>query len=632
MIERLQNRRGLLICILLAIVTFAVYLPVINYQFVNYDDDVYVVENPHVRSGLSWENIKWGFTAVHNTYWQPLTWFSYMLDCTVFGLNAGASHLINVGFHIANTILLFFVLTRMTKGVWQSAFIAGLFALHPLHVESVAWIAERRDVLSTLFWLLTMLFYVRYTERSSMGRYLVTVVAFTLGLLSKPMLVTLPFVLLLLDYWPLGRFGESRSRFLRLFLEKVPFIILSSFASIVTFSTSQEVGAVVLIPLKERIVNAICSYLIYIEKMFWPVNLAVFYPHPAGYLPDSRAVIPAIAIILITVFVIYYGRRYKYLWMGWLWYLGTLVPVIGIVQVSSQAMADRYTYVSFMGLFIIISFGVADLLRNFSYKKFIFTAAGLVLLVGCVLVTSAQLKYWKNSYVLFERALQVVENSYGAGNHEKGGVTRYLSESLINVPNSPIIYNNFGNALWQMGRLDEAIKYYRFALELDPGFSISRYNLEQSLADKGQYEEAIKQYKTYLGSDVNADVLGDKPNAVAELSNLGYALAQSGKVDEAVKYYRLALELDSNDILTHGRYALALSSLGRIDEAIEQCRIVLKAMPNDAEMHNNLGILLGAKGDLEQAAECYRRALQINPNFQTARDNLDALAKQKKGP
>jgi tetratricopeptide (TPR) repeat protein len=624
MIEQLQKHRRLWICILLAIVTFAVYLPVVNYQFINYDDNVYVVENQHVRSGLSWENIKWGFTAVHNTYWQPLIWLSYMLDCTVFGLNGGASHLINVGFHIANTILLFLVLTRMTKGVWQSAFIAGLFALHPLHVESVTWIAERRDVLSTLFWLLTMLFYARYAERPSAGRYLLTIAMFVLGLLSKPMLVTLPFVLLLLDYWPLGRFGNAKCRLSRLLLEKVPFIILSAIASAVTFLTAQKIGAVVSIPFKERIVNAICSYLIYIEKMFWPVNLAVFYPHPAGYLPDSRAVVPAIAIILITVFVIYYGRRYKYLWMGWLWYLGTLVPAIGIVQVSSQGSADRYTYVSYMGLFIIVAFGAADLLRNVSYKKFIFTAAGLALLAGCALVTSAQLKYWKNSFTLFERALQVEESSYGTGNRAAG----YLSESLINVPNSPIIYNNFGNALRQMGRLDEAIKYYRFALRLDPSFLLSSYNLGQSLTEKGEYEEAIEQYKIYLGRDVNAGVLREKPYAVAALSNLGYCLVQEGKADEAVKYYRLSLGMDSNDIITHGRYALALSSLGQIDEAIEQCRIVLKAVPNDAEMHNNLGVLLGAKGDMEQAAESYRKALQINPNFQKARDNLDALTKQ----
>lgn len=613
-----------MICILLAIVTFAVYLPVINCQFVNYDDDVYVVNNPHVLSGLSWDNIKWAFTAAHYTYWQPLTWLSYMLDCTLFGLNAGASHLINVGFHAANTVLLFIVLGRLTKSAWPSAFAAALFALHPLHVESVAWIAERRDVLSTLFWLLTMLFYARYAERPSAGRYLATAAAFILGILSKPMLVTLPFVLLLLDYWPLRRFGGAKYRIGRLLLEKVPFIILSAIVSAVTFVTSQKVGAVVLIPLKERIVNAVCSYLIYIEKMFWPVNLAVFYPHPTGYLPDSRVVVPAIALILITVFVIYYGRRYKYLLMGWLWYLGTLVPVIGIVQVSSQAMADRYTYVSFIGLFIIISFGLSDLLRKMPFKKFIFTAAGVALLLACALVTSAQLKYWKDSLSLFERALQVVKSSYGADS--------CLSESLINVPNSPIIYNNFGNALRQMGKLDEAIKYYRFALELDPYFSISRYNLGQSLVDKGKYEEAIKQYKIYLGCDVNADVPGDKANAVMALSNLGYALVQSGKADEAIKYYRLALEMDSNDILTHGRYALAFSSLGRIDEAIEQCRIVLKAIPNDAEMHNNLGILFQAKGGLEQAAESYRRALKIDPGFQKARDNLEALTKQKKGP
>jgi protein O-mannosyl-transferase len=627
MIERLYNHQRLMICVLLACVTFAVYLPVLNYDFANYDDDIYVINNTHVNSGLSWDNIKWAFTAAHYTYWQPLTWFSYMLDCSLFGLNAGKSHIINVAFHVVNAILLFYVFWRMTKWMWQSAFIAGLFALHPLHVESVAWIAERRDVLSTLFWLLTMLFYARYTERPSPGRYIATLILFALGLMAKPMLVTLPFALLLLDYWPLNRFLNSKVSVLNLFLEKIPLLILAAILSVVTAATSHKVGAVAAFPFKEQIANAICSYLIYIEKMFWPVRLAVIYPHPAGILPVSRAIMPATALILITAFIVYYGKRYKYLWMGWLWYLGTLVPVIGILQVGEQAWADRYTYVSYMGLFIIVSFGTADLLRNVSYKKFIFAAAGLISLAACTMVTSAQLKYWKNSYVLFERALQVEKSNYSTGSEKD-----YFSESLIKAPNSPAIYNNFGTALKRMGRLGDAIKYYKFAMKIDPDFSLSRYNLAQSLMSNGEYNEAIGEYKKYIGGDINMDKLREKPDAVVVLSNLGYCLAQNGKADEAVKYYRLALELEPNDILTHGRYMITLSSLGRMDEAIEQCRIVLKAMPEDAEIHNNLGILLSSKGLTEEAAESFRNALRINPNFQKARSNLEALTKQEKNP
>jgi tetratricopeptide (TPR) repeat protein len=639
MIEQVHSHRRFLICIVLALATFAVYLPVRNHEFVGYDDDVYVTENPNILSGLSWQSVKWAFTTAHGTNWHPLTSLSHQLDCQLFGLNSRAHHLVNVLFHVANTLLLFIVLSRMTKGFWQSVFVAGLFALHPLHVESVAWVAERKDMLSTMFWLLTMLAYAKYAERPSTGRYIVALVLFVLGLLSKPMLVTLPLVLLLLDYWPLNRFQNSKFSILTSIIEKVPFFALSAISSVITFLVQQKGGAMTLIPLKERVTNAICSYLAYLGKMFWPVNLAVLYPHPAGFLPVSRAVIYGIILILITALVVYYGRRYKYLVTGWLWYLGTLVPVIGIVQVGAQAMADRYTYVPLTGIFIIIAFGAADLLKNIRFKRFILTAFAVPVLFGCVLITSAQLKHWKNSYLLFEHALKVMERGRNALN------------SYTDIPNSPQIHNNFANALRQKGRADEAIEHYKIALELDRSFSIARRNLGLTLAEKGRYDEAIKQFSIYYGTDVNITgmreefgsilarqgkvedavgqyqkALAEKPDSVSVLSHLGYTLAQSGKPGEAVEYYSMALRIDPNDIMTHGRLALALSSLGRIDEAIEHCRIVLKSLPNDAEMHNNLGILLQTKGDFKQAAECYRKALQINPDFTEAQKRLDSIA------
>lgn len=646
MIRQIHNHLFGFLAICLAIVSFVVYLPVASHEFVNFDDNVYVTENPNVLSGLSWQSVKWAFTAVHATYWQPMTWLSYMLDCTLFGSNSGPHHLVNVGFHIINTVLLFFFLSRTTKGLWQSAFVAALFALHPLHVESVAWTAERRDVLSTMFWLLTMLTYARYARRPSAGRYLVTLVLFILGLLSKPMLVTLPFVLILLDYWPLGRFLNSKFSILISIIEKVPFILLSVIISLITFITSRKVGALIdiyTIPLKSRVVNAVCSYLAYIGKMFWPSRLAILYPHPAGFLPAAVIVIYAILLILITGLVIYYGRRCKYLIMGWLWYLGTLVPVIGIVQVGVQGMADRYTYVPLTGIFIIIAFGAADLLKNVPFKRIVLTASAATCLFGCTLVTSAQLKYWKNSFVLFEHALDVME-----GGHNTPG-------NYADVPGSPQIHNNFANELRRMGRTDEAIEHYKFALELDPDFSMARRNLALALAEKGRYDEAVEQLKIYYGSDVNTgqireelgtilakqgkaeDAVGQFQKALAEqqdsvkvLRNLAYALTQSGKTSEAVEYYRKALQLDPNDILTHGRLTLALASLGQIDEAIEHCRIVLKVSPDDAEMQNNLGMLLQKKGDFEQAAECYKKALQIDPNFAQARRNLDSITGSRK--
>ncbi len=659
MLEQIRNHRYLLVSILLAVATFAVYLPVWNHEFVQYDDDVYVTKNSNVQSGFSWQSIKWAFTSGYASNWHPLTWLSHMLDWQLFGKNAGAHHIVNVLFHVANTILLFVVLNRMTKGFWQSAFVAGLFALHPLHVESVAWVAERKDVLSTLFWLLTMLAYVRYAQRPSAGQYLVILVPFALGLMAKPMLVTLPFVLLLLDYWPLGRLGSPKYTIKRLLLEKLPLLFLSAVSSVVTYLVQQKTGAMTPLPFNERVYNAICSYLAYIGKMVWPVRLAVLYPHPVNTLPVARAVAYGVILILITLFIIYYNRRHKYLLVGWLWYLGTLVPVIGIVQVGAQAMADRYTYIPLIGLFIIIAFGAAELLRNIPLKKIILTTLALCILIGCAVVTRIQLQYWRSSYVLFDRALTVIENNAVMQNNYANILSdlgrpeeaaKHLAESLKYIPNSPAIHNNYGNALRETGKLDEAIDHYNFALELDPDFALAHYNLGVTLAMKGKYEDAIRHYKQYLGPDANiadiheglatmlaregkvADAVGQfqkalaaKPDSAEVLGNLGYAMAQSGDPEQAIKYYENALKIDPDHTITHGRLALALAAVGRIDEAIEQCRIVLKARPDDAEMFTNLGILLQSKGDLDGAANAYKKALKIDPDWQQARDRLDAL-------
>jgi hypothetical protein len=362
-----RQRLYLLLCAVLALAAIIVYWPAGKYDFINLDDYAYVAENQNIQSGLSWQSIRWAFTTGYVSNWHPLTWLSLMLDCQLFGVRSGPMHVVNVLFHIANTILLFVVMARMTKAVWQSVFIAGLFALHPLYVESVAWITERKDVLSTLFWLLTMLAYVRYVERPSAGRYIAVLILFASGLLAKPMLVTLPFVLLLLDYWPLGRFSSPGFSVKTALLEKVPPLILSIISSVVTFIAQQHGGAVIAsnrLPFDERVLNAVVSYLDYLGKMFWPAGLAVFYPYSAKAISVFSVVMSGAVLILITIFCIYHARRYKYILVGWLWYLGTLVPVIGIVQVGAQAMADRYTYVPLIGIFIIIAFGGAELFRK----------------------------------------------------------------------------------------------------------------------------------------------------------------------------------------------------------------------------------------------------------------------------
>jgi tetratricopeptide (TPR) repeat protein len=628
MIEQALKRRCLLLCILLAAVTFAVYWPVHSHEFVRYDDDTYVTHNPNVKSGLSWQGVKWAFTTGHAANWHPLTWLSHQLDYTLFAGNSAAHHLVNVLFHIANTLLLFIVLVRMTKRLWPGVFVAALFAMHPLHVESVAWVAERKDVLSTLFWLLTMLAYARYAERPSAGRYILTLVFFILGLLSKPMLITLPIVLLLLDYWPLDRFQNSKFSILNLLTEKFPFFLLSIVSSIVTFVVQQKGGAmstIYAVPLENRIFNAICSYPAYIYKMIWPDRLAVLYPYPLTPIPTSRAVIYAIILILITIFLIYYCRKYRYLLVGWLWYIITLVPVIGIVQVGAQAMADRYTYVPLTGLFIIVAFGAADFLKNTPLSKFILTPAALAVLFGYMLVTSAQIKYWKNGFSLFDHTLAVAEDNYVILNNYANTLSdlgkpaesiRYFVEAIKLLPNSSDVRNNYANALKRLGKLNEAVEQYKIALRLNPDSAMPHYNLAVTLADAGDVNQAVEQYEITLKL---------KPDFEEAYCNLGGLLFKKGQVPQAIEYFNKALLLSPNDVLVHGQLALALASLGRVDEAIEHCRVVLVARPADAEMYTNLGVLLEAKGQIDQAIESYKKALQIDPNFQNARQQLDIL-------
>jgi Flp pilus assembly protein TadD len=472
-----------------------------------------------------------------------------MLDCRLFGVSPGPLHLVNVLFHIANTLLLFIVFNRMTKALWQSAFIAALFALHPLHVESVAWIAERKDVLSTLFWLLTMLAYVRYVERSSAGRYILALVFFALGLLAKPMLVTLPFVLMLLDYWPLDRFSNSRFSIRNSIIEKLPFFFLSILSSVITFLVQQKGGAVFsadIVPFNVRLANAICSYFVYIEKMFWPVRLAVLYPYSNHGISLVKVLLSATILVLITVLVLYNYRRRKYLIVGWLWYLGTLVPVIGIVQAGVQAFADRYTYVPLTGLFIICAFASADLLKNVPLKKYILATSAAIILLACTVLTTVQLIYWKDSGLLFERALAVTENNvhilnnYGnalgaMGRHKEAA--KVLEQAVRGLPDSYEIRNNYGKALQNLGKLDEAIEQYQIALKIEPTADFARYNLSVALAAKGNFDAAIEQCRI---------VLAARPDDAEMHTHLGILLQNQGKLDQAIECYKKALQINPN--------------------------------------------------------------------------------------
>ena len=498
-------KSSILVCLVLVVATGLAYWQVLHHDFVNFDDHYYVTENDRVQAGLTPEGFIWAFTTTDASNWHPLTWLSHMLDCELYGLNPGGHHLTNLLFHLASTLLLFIVFTRMTAALWRSALVAILFALHPLHVESVAWVAERKDVLSTLFWILTMWAYLHYVRHGGFKRYLLVLVAFTLGLMAKPMLVTLPFVLLLLDYWPLGRyqFGQSgaashtamsasivprrsRSGALALVLEKTPLLALAAISSVVTYLVQQSGQAMQYmetLPLTVRIANALVSYVAYIGKTIWPANLAVFYPHPGYTLPMWQAAGAGLLLVFISIVTIRSMSRYPYLAVGWLWYLGTLVPVIGLVQVGEQAMADRYTYVPLIGLFIIAAWGLWDLEKKWHRQKIVFA---LILLLPLTVCTWRQLHYWRDSISLWEHALAVTKKN-------------------------ALAHNNLGGAFEEEGNAEKAIANFYEALRHDPEYLIARNNLGLALFREGKITEARYTGKAQ-GSGPSPDQgFADKP-------------------------------------------------------------------------------------------------------------------------
>ncbi len=531
------HKRTLLI-VFLVIVMFAVFWQSTNHEFLCYDDNIYVTDNLHVKTGLTYRNTLWAFTTMEASNWHPVTWLSHILDCQAYGLNPKGHHLTNVLFHIANTLLLWYLLFSATRNHWQSMFVAALFALHPLHVESVAWIAERKDVLSTFFMLATLILYTRYAKNSRPLLYLLTLLLYVFGLMSKPMLVTLPFVMLLWDFWPLGRLRletrlkgnitnrmpdeASTSAPLRLILEKLPFFAFSLLSSVVTFYAQAHGGSVAgmqAVPLTFRVVNALVSYTKYIGNMLWPSDLAVIYPLPPT-LTLVQAGISGLILIGVTLVVYRRARMNPFLLMGWLWYVGTLVPVIGLVQVGRQAMADRYTYIPLIGLFIMISWGVPALIHKWPYRRSVITAMALLALAGSTLCTWIQLSYWKNDVTLFGRAVQVVENNY-------------------------IAQMNLGAAFFKTGNIEAAIKHYYKALSLRPENDRLCYNLGLALGVQGNLNESI----TYLTKAVIIN-----PKFAEAHYNLGVALVTSGRLDEGIRHFSEALQADPG--LVEARKAL----------------------------------------------------------------------------
>jgi tetratricopeptide (TPR) repeat protein len=561
--DRNSNKNwSLLIFLTLILITFAVFYQVRSFEFVNSDDPVYVYQNPNVWAGITLEAIKWAFTTGYGGNWHPLTWLSHMLDWQLFGSNPAGHHLVNLIFHIANTLLLFVVLRQMTGAIWPSAFVAALFALHPLHVESVAWVSERKDVLSTFFWMLTMWAYVRFVHRPKIASYLPVVVFLALGLMAKPMLVTLPFVLLLLDYWPLGRLGKKGSLF-HLFIEKIPLFAMSLASCIVTFIVQEKGGTMhagekysFLI----RLANASISYLQYINKMIWPVRLAYFYPHPGQNVSILYAVISAIFLLAVTIFILRLAKDHRYLFTGWFWYLGTLVPVIGLVQVGDQALADRYSYVTLTGLFIIIAWGLPDLIARWRYKKNALILPALVIISAMSICTYFQLRHWRDSLSLFQHALDVTENNY-------------VAHFCIAGP------------LLVQKRADEAVYHCSEAVRIRPGYLKAQIGLANALFEAGRLDDAVAEYRKFL------QIKPDDPNV---LYALGIVLSQQGKTDEAIKYFAEAIRIKPDFAAAHDNIGRAMALQGRIDEAIAHFEWALKIKPDWVGPMNNIAWFLAA--------------------------------------
>jgi Flp pilus assembly protein TadD len=601
-----QSPQRLLIAVAIALLAIAVFWQVLGHPFVSFDDDEYVTANPVVLGGLSKSGLAWAFSTMHFTNWHPLTWLSHMVDVELFGLNPRGHHLTSLLLHALNSTLLFLLLSRMTGANWPSAFAAAAFAVHPLRVESVAWIAERKDVLGGFFWILTMGAYVRYTERTTLWRYLCVVLLFALGLMAKPMLVTLPFALLLLDYWPLSRFprwgaflgrfpdGSVQSGGPGLLAEKIPLFLLTVVSCVFTYTASSYGGALIdhgKLPFPVKATNALVSYAIYIGKTVWPSSLAVFYPHPDA-IPSEWTITGAAALAAIAVAVtIWHGKRLPYLAVGLLWFAGTLIPVIGLVQVGSQGMADRYTYIPSIGLFIAAAWGIRDLSAGWRIRKQVLACLFGVVIVALSAVTLRQLTYWSSNTSLFSHAIEVTSGNF-------------LAES------------NLGVALETQGKTEEAITHYRKAIAIRPTYVDARYNLAVALARLGRTDEAIASYRKTLEYD---------PRHAPAHNNLGFLLAGRGNLDAAIAEYKEAIRIQGTFLLAYNNLGAALGRQGKLDESIWHFSQAARINPQDVMTHLNLGVAWQMKGDLGTALYHFREAQRLRPGDPDIARQLEAI-------
>lgn len=588
---------------MLAVATLVLYLPVTHHPFVNYDDDRYVTENPHVRQGLTTATVKWALTSTEQANWHPLTWMSHAFDCSLYRLNAGGHHFTSVLLHVINVLLLFLFLAWSTGRFGPSFFVAALFALHPMEVESVAWVAERKNVLCTTFFLLALLTYRWFARKPDWKRYLAVATLFSAGLASKPMVITLPFVLLLLDYWPLRRNEPEdpdiqRVSWPKLILEKLPLLALSVGSALITMRAQRAGGAVRSITefsFGVRIANAIVAYAMYLWKMVWPLRLAPLYPHPGSSLAASQVALAALVLIVITVFAIRF-RSHRYLLVGWLWFLGTLVPVIGLVQVGEAAMADRYAYLPLIGVFLMIAFGVEDLAESSRFRRPLAFSGAMVLLALAVL-SWRQIGYWRSSVELWSHALAVTQNNF-------------------------IAEDNLGGALILEDKEEEAYPHFEAAAQINPRDPMSRSNLGAYFQTHNRLREAISEYA------VAVSLTSDPALLAQSYSNMGAAYRELGEDEQAQKNFGESLRLNPSQFNAWIGLGLLAEKRGEIGEAITDLSHSVEIQPTP-EAFFHLGRLLAQVGHVPEAIGAYQRALQLAPNLTAAQQALEALRRQR---
>jgi tetratricopeptide (TPR) repeat protein len=664
-----SKKQTLIVYILLIVTTLAVYWQVNQFDFINFDDPMYVTENVHIQSGITLDGFRWAFSTKYTGLWNPLVWLSLMFDYQLYGLNAGGYHLTNLILHIMSALLLFWLFNRMTGAIWRSAFIAAFFALHPLHVESVAWITERKDVLSAFFWMLTLCLYAYYTEKPVIKRYLLVLFPFVCALMSKPMVVTLPVIMILLDYWPLNRLQkqqigtnmteavpvstnqerkETKSKkgvlkkniypsidrrlsetkiagIIQVWqlLEKIPFFILSAALVIVTLYNPNN-PTTELFSLSSRMANAIVAFMTYLEKTFWPHDLAIFYPF-STQIPAWQVIVATLLILSITSAVIVTVKRMPYLFVGWLWYAITILPVIGIIQISLSApyaMADRYTYLPSIGISIMLAWGIPFLIKREEIRNYILFPAGLVFLAILSFLTWQQCGYWKNSTTLFSHALQVTKNNdlahYNLGmaldaeGKKEEAIPHYLAAIKIN-PAQQEAHSNLGVVLAAQGRNEEAVAHYLAAIKINPNYADAYYNLANLLIKHGKMEEAIDNYRK---------VIKINPDHFEAHCNLADVFVKQNKLDQAIEHFREAVRINPYSFTSLNNLGVNLERQLKHEEAIYYYRQAMLIEPKNPGIHFNLGVAFGNKGDLEEAAEHFRQAINLKPDFEDARRAL----------